>query len=326
MNGLFLVSLVFALSGSGANGPGDRKLAAGVEKQPTAERRALAYLAREVPRWARENKCYSCHNNGDAARALYTAGRLGYPVPSEALHDSSRWLARPQQWDQNGGESPFSDKKLARIQFAAALADAVNAGHVKGRQALIRAAELVAEHQEKDGSWQVDAPGTVGSPATYGPCLATYQARRVLQTADAGRYRAAITRADGWLRKTDVRSVLDAAAVLLALEASDEPEARAQRSHCLTLIRNGEAKTGGWGPYAQSPPEVFDSAVVLLALCRYAGPEHVKPMIQRGRAYLVAAQRPDGSWPETTRPAGSESYAQRISTTAWATLALLATR
>jgi hypothetical protein len=326
MSGLFLMSLAFALSGLCPRDLDDRKLAAGFEKQPTAESRALDYLAREVPRWSRENKCYSCHNNGDASRALYTAARFGYPVPTKALPDTSRWLARPQQWDQNGGESPFSDKKLARIQFAAALVDAVAAGHVKERQALTRAAELVAEHQDKDGCWQVDAPGTIGSPATYGPCLATYQARRVLQIADAARYRAAITRADRWLRKTDVRSVLDAAAVLLALKDSDESDAQAQRSHCLMLIRSGESKNGGWGPYVQSPPESFDSAVVLLALCRYAGSEPVKPMIQRGRAYLLSAQQPDGSWPETTRPAGSESYAQRISTTAWATIALLATR
>ena len=61
----------------------------------TGEYRALAYLAREVPRWARENKCYSCHNNGDAARALYKAVRLGEPVPREALQDTSRWLRRP---------------------------------------------------------------------------------------------------------------------------------------------------------------------------------------------------------------------------------------
>ncbi len=36
--------------------------------QPSPEARAVAFLAREVPRWSRENHCYSCHNNGDAAR------------------------------------------------------------------------------------------------------------------------------------------------------------------------------------------------------------------------------------------------------------------
>jgi hypothetical protein len=48
-------------------------------------------------------------------------------------------------------------------------------------------------------------------------------------------------------------------------------------------------------------------------------------MIGKGRAYLVATQQDDGSWTETTRPSGNESYAQRLSTTGWATLALLMT-
>ena len=40
------------------------------------EGKALAYLAIEVPRWSSEHKCFSCHNNGDGARALYLAIKL----------------------------------------------------------------------------------------------------------------------------------------------------------------------------------------------------------------------------------------------------------
>src|SRR5438046_8654969 len=109
-----------------------------------AEQRALSYLAQEVPRWARENKCYSCHNNGDAARALYTAVRLAYPVPSKALADTTSWLAKPESWDRNGGEGPFSDKGLARLQFAAALVEALDAGLLQDRSTMIKAAEVIA--------------------------------------------------------------------------------------------------------------------------------------------------------------------------------------
>ena len=48
-------------------------------------------------------------------------------------------------------------------------------------------------------------------------------------------------------------------------------------------------------------------------------------MIRRGRSFLVAEQLDSGGWTETTRPTGNQSYAQHLSTTAWATLALLAT-
>src|SRR5262249_20227306 len=108
-----LISVLLAITGraSAADEPQAKEPAAA-----TTEKRVLAYILPEVPRWSTENKCYSCHNNGDAARALYTAARLTYPVPVQALADTSRWLAQPQQWDHNGGEGPSSNKPLARIQ------------------------------------------------------------------------------------------------------------------------------------------------------------------------------------------------------------------
>src|SRR5262249_30891859 len=137
-----------------------------------AETRAVAYLAREVPRWARENRCYSCHNNGDAARALYAASRRGVAVPRGALEGTTRWLARPEGWDRNGGDGPFSDKRLARVEFTAALAAAVESGWLEDREALLRAAARLAEDQAADGSWPLAGGDSLGSPATYGTHLA----------------------------------------------------------------------------------------------------------------------------------------------------------
>jgi len=299
-------------------------LAAGAAPPIRAEERALAYLAREVPRWSPENRCYSCHHNGDAARALYAAARLGRPVPARALADTTRWLARPAGWDKNGGEGPFSDKKLARLQFAAALAAAHEAGLAGDPRALTEAGRLVAEQQEKDGSWRVVPAGTLGSPTTHGTALATSLARETLRRAGPARHKEAIARADGWLRRAPVETVLDAAAVLLGLGTAEDPPAAAQRRRCLERVRNGEARGGGWGPHVSSPPEVFDTALVLLALAAQGRTDaEARAWRKRGRAYLLSAQQPDGSWAETTRPPGGDSYAQRLSTTAWATLALM---
>ena len=91
-------------------------------------------------------------------------------------------------------------------------------------------------------------------------------------------------------------------------------------------MRQGQSDDGGWGPLVQSPPEPFDTALAILALAQGKPLPDVKNMIARGRAFLIAQQRKDGSWMETTRPAGDVSYAQRISTAGWATLALLASR
>lgn len=296
------------------------------------EERAIAFLSREVPRWSAENKCYSCHNNGDAARALYRAAALGYAVPKKSLADTTAWLARPHTWDAAPGDPGFSDKRLARIQFAAALAEGVGSAEAIDRRALAQAAEMVARDQQSDGSWPVDAAGSIGSPATYGAVLATHLASRMLRQADELRHRTAIAKADHWLLEVTPRSVLDASSLLLARRKLDtnpldtSPKSNEQLAHAWELLCRGQSRDGGWGPYVTAPPEAFDTALALLALSERMPRPDAKKMVQRGRAYLLGTQSSDGGWPATTRPSGGESYAQRTSTTAWATMALIATQ
>ncbi len=288
----------------------------------TPEGKALTYLSREVPAWSADNKCYSCHNNGDAARALFAAVRLGRPVPAASLDSSLDWLKRPKDWDSTGGDTPAKDTNLGRVQFSAALLEAVDAGLVRDRGPLTQAAELLAAVQKKDGSWRPEGD-EVGSPATYGAALATHSARRVLLRADAEKYGDAVRRAQQWLTTTPVETVIDAAAVLWALEGVEGESAGRQRSVCLDIIRKGRGKDGGWGAYLTSASEPFDTAVVLLALRQFADRDEMREMIRDGRRYLLRLQTDEGHWPETTRPAGGTSYAQRLSTTGWVTYALL---
>jgi hypothetical protein len=311
-----------------------------------AERRAVAYLSREVPQWPQRNQCFSCHNNGDAARALYTARARSFAVPDEALAETTDWLLRPAAWNEAKGNPGFSDLKLARIQFAGALAEAVRAGAIREQDALAAAADGLLADQERDGSWDVDVPGVIGSPATYGDALGTYMARRTLQTAGAldtsaaARFGEAMARADGWFLTAKSAATVDVAAVALGL-GDRVAEAPADSGDALNAARGKLAETlarlvaspgsdGGWGPYPKSPSEVFDTAVALLALRagRDAGvgdAQATARVVERGRAYLIGAQLPGGGWPGTTRPSGFQSYAQHISTSGWAVLALLET-
>jgi hypothetical protein len=320
----------------------------------TANARAAAFLAREVPRWKQDNDCYSCHNNGDAARALIAAVRAGAgPASRAALEDTLAWLSRPTAWDQNrgrsGGAPPDADRALARLQFASATRAAV-VTNLLDRRPLDEAAALVAKDQHENGSWRLDASQSLGSPATYGTALATWSARETLVTASPQQHASAIARADAWLRTANPAIVLDSAAIVLGLSDATDAAANAQRARALDVIMRGQSPAGGWGPFVSSPSEPFDSAIVLIALHDLArlrsdaalrapsafgeanSPLVIKPYtsatisraIQLGREWLTMQQLDDGSWPETTRPARQESYAQRISTTAWATLALLA--
>jgi Squalene-hopene cyclase C-terminal domain len=290
-----------------------------------AEVRAVEFLKREVPAWSQNSGCFSCHNNGDAARALYKASQKGHQIPADVLADTTAWLATPEFWDKNKGDPGFSDQRLANLQFALALLAALETGHLNDQKPLQVAAEKVAADQDPSGAWLVDVGGALGSPATYGSALATTLAWQLLKASGQGKHGKAAASAERWLSQATIRSVSAAAAFLLAATNNPGPSSKRRQDECLKVLWGAQTQDGGWGPYADSPPEVFDTAIVLLGLAATEKSEHVISRIRRGRNFLAAQQNPDGGWPATTRPSGGESYAQRLSTTGWATLALLAT-
>ena len=294
--------------------------------------KGVDYLKKEVPKWKAEHACYSCHNNGDATRALLVAGAKGYDIGT-SLDDTLTFLKQPSQWNQNkAAPGGFDDKVLARIQFASALAVAERYGKAASTD-LAAAAKLLVADQQADGSWQLDKSQSLGSPATYGTILATASARASLIASGIQPDNFTIVQIDRWVRGLTPENVIDAAGTVLALELSSDVMAENLRRNCLSILRQGQSPEGGWGPYVTAAPQVFDTALAVLALSalepepRLARsayrPEELKEAIANGKKYIVSQQRADGSWPETTRPANQESYAQRISTTGWAMLALL---
>ena len=293
--------------------------------------KGVDYLKVEVPKWKKEHPCYSCHNNGDATRALLVAGSKGYEIGA-VLDDTLTFLKQPATWDQNKAPSGFDDKALARVQFASALAVAERHGKAASTD-LEAAAKLLVADQKPDGSWELDTSQSLGSPATYGTLVATWSARSTLIASGIQPDNFTIVQADKWIRGVTPENVLDASATILALDLASDVMAENLRRNCLSILRTGQSPVGGWGPYVTASPQVFDTALAVLALSslevepRLARSayraEELKEAIANGKKYLVSQQRPDGSWPETTRPANQESYAQRISTTGWAMLALL---
>jgi len=293
----------------------------------TALDRALAYLGRERARWPQAHRCFSCHDSADASRALFLSRspRRGLRNARPSLDQSPAtidWLLHPERWDQDQARRPAGDPRLARISMTCALAAGVQSGWIEGRSALRQAALALENLQSVDGSWPIEGVDDIGSPVTLGRPLATLLCRDALALADAPRHRTAITRANAWLDQRPIATVIDAAVALLAQRPDQPPSPRLRDA--LKLIQRGQAEDGGWGPRVLSPPEIFDSSVVLLGLARVRDRNLTDPMIRRGRGFLEAHQTQDGSWDETTRPPGVISHAQRVSTTAWAALALAA--
>ncbi len=314
-----VLAMLVALHGATLAWGDDAPLDRHAETEPV--NRAIAYLSTEITTWNQEHTCFSCHHSGDAIRALMAARRRGFPVDSQEIGRTIAWLRQPQGWAKNGPDGEFNDRRLASLQFSAALA-AAESERESGHRPLLDAGKLLTRDIQADGSWPSEQVGTIGSPITYGPFLAAVQARNVLRQAGLPRFAAEVDRTNQWLREAKPKSVLNAAAVLWGLAGDQHDDAAATRRRCLDLIRAGQSRDGGWGPYVTAATEPFDTAVVMLALDA-TGATGTQAMIRGGRDFLVTRQLPDGSWPETTRPADRESYAHRVSTTAWCLQALL---
>ena len=281
----------------------------------------VAYLRSELPK----------SRNGDATRALLEAGARGYDLGT-SLDETLNFLKQPSTWDQHKAPSGFDDKRLLRLQFASALAVAERHGKAASTD-LAQAAKLLVADQSADGSWTLDQSPGPGSPATDGAILATWSARTSLIASGMLPDAFTIVQADRWLRGLTVESVDEALSLLLALDLTGDVMADGLRRTALSIVRTGQAASGGWGP-DPTTPQIFDTALAVLALSalnvepRIARstyrPEELLEAIAKGKAFIESQQRPDGNWAETTRPASRESDAQRISTTGWALLALLA--
>lgn len=283
--------------------------------------KGVAFLLGELPKG----------RSGDAIRALIEAGARGYDIGS-GLDETLNFLKKPGAWDEYKAPAGFGSQKLARIQFAGALAVAERHGKAASTD-LAEAAKLLVADQAADGSWAVDESSEPGGPTTYGAILATWAARTALIASGMQPDNFTIVQADRWLRGLAVESVFEASAMLLALELTGDVMADGLRRTALSMVRTAQQPEGGWPPAAEAAPQIFDTALATLALSalnvepRSARstyrPEELLAAIAKGKAYLESQQRPDGSWPETTRPAGQVSYPDRIATTGWALLALM---
>ena len=266
------------------------------------------------------------------------AGRRAAPgAGGRAPRSTTRWLARePQRWETNGGgEGGADDKRLARIQFAHATTAAFAAALVP-KAPSARPRKSSPPISRPDGSWRLDSSDSIGSPATYGTALATVFARRTLVAPELPSMKERIARADRWLaRSASTTCPMRRQSCLLSpiAPAVQLPDNCAPR---VSFCRKARDATAAGDRTSRRPPShstrrwpARPHALPGGVLARRADRAAKTTLDDRDRERAGLSRRQqlaDGSWNETTRPAGQTSYAQRISTTAWALLALVETR
>lgn len=310
--GLILVSSGLA-SGQSNSAVDNKAVEKSIEK-------GIAYLAEATPKWQVEHRCASCHHQGSAVRALLAARAKGLLRRDEVLTTSFDWLARPEKWGENHGDPQASDQALAELQFGGSLLAAQKQFPDRFGKSLLQLAKQLEKQQGLSGEFKLTNSDGLGLPITLGSVLLTGMARDVFET-QGETYREKANLANHWLRNFRPRNTLEAASLLITLKQGEDQ--KPMRATARRIVFESAHKGGGFGPYANSPPEVFDTALAVIALMRDEASPKKRELSEKGIKQLMEWQLEDGSWEETTRPSGGISYAHRVSTTSWAIEALL---
>jgi hypothetical protein len=295
----------------------------------------IRFLEKEGMAWVKKQGCAACHHIPLMVWALNEAKNQGYSVPERTLGEVTSWALSASNQAEAFPDLPL-DKKRTEVDYLGPLFMALAVGAARETDASAqkerhRLLTHVVTQQEADGSWEANRGGRppVHSPRDIqtGWLLLALSQPAFRQGAEDA-WKVQREKAAQWLARATPGADRQALVVrLLAyrhLGKSPEDQQRLLES----LLRQQEAD-GGWAQKQGMASDAFATGQALYVLGRNGEKSFAEP-IKRAQTFLVRTQRPDGSWPMTSRPAepkgpGPARNLRPISYigTAWATLGLV---
>ena len=304
--------------------------------------RAVKYLQTESAAWLNTRKCAACHHAPLPLWALGEAERQGYAIDKKFLTDTVQSLLGSKdklmasKIFPNPADPP-DPRPQARglnmgLPFLAVAARSLPALSEGQKRSLKLIAEEIVKKQQPDGSWEFFAtlrrPPINESQTTDAAWIIMALEGETAGPDAPESQRAALSKAVAWLdaaRRSDLHQ--DKVLKVLMGVRSGKPRKALQATidELLALQR----ADGGW---SQTVPEWKSDAFATgqtLYVLSLVGFTAERPEIKRGIDFLVATQKPDGSWPMISRSTpngepGSAKLLTPITCTAssWATLGL----
>jgi hypothetical protein len=319
-----IAALASHAAGAAAGTPGAEAIRAAVAKSlPLLEVSAKTSMEQR-------RQCFTCHNQALPVMALTVAAGRGFTVDAEnlsrQLQFTADFLARNRTnylaGKGQGGQALTAGYALWTLENGGWKPDAMTAA----------VTEYLLTWQRQLEHWKVQ---TVRPPSEESLFAVSYVAVRGLKTFGTPAQRERIDRRVGqvrnWALKTPAHSTEDRVFRLWLLHgtgAAESHRARAARE----LLQN-QRSDGGWAQLADLQSDAYATGTALVALHQTGGLATTDAAYQRGLLWLLAAQRPEGSWHVPTRSTPIQAYYesgyphgedQFISITAagWATTAL----
>ena len=299
----------------------------------TTINRGLAFLASDARAWKKLHNCTSCHHAGLVIWSMHEARQRGHRVDEPLLADLTTWVAT----SGDGTTGVPRPAGLPKALNAKAVWYALGLGadpkpdelSQKGLKLFLK---TMKNDQIENGSW-VSWPDT--RPPIFGNSDDSMTALATLAVIAAG--------ANG---DAEAKAVRDKGMQwLTATKTDDDPQSVAMRLVLWTklgrpkeewqpLVRRIQERQnpdGGWSQAKTMTSDAWATGQALYALA-HAGIPMDEAGIKRAHAFLLKTQRPDGSWPMTSRPTkpGAEGTNNLMPITgagsAWAVIGLVRSR
>ncbi|HYP08605.1 MAG TPA: ankyrin repeat domain-containing protein [Bryobacteraceae bacterium] len=291
----------------------------------TAVERSIALLQKSGPEFSKGATCASCHHQSLPQMAYGHARERGYAVDATVSEQQVKAVIamyRPVREMMLAGKENLPDPP---ITVGYALLGLAAEGY-KPDSTTEAMAHLIGLQQNEDGSFRVlPARPPMESTRVTGTALSIRALQLYGKDADER-----IRRATHWLRSVKPATNEERTMQLLGLAWAKAagPEAKAAVKGLISEQR----ADGGWGQLANLESDAYATGQALVALqASGIAPSH--PAFQRGVAFLLRTQRPDGSWlvrsrsfpfqpyKETGFPYGKDQWISAAGTS-WAAMAL----
>jgi ankyrin repeat protein len=262
-----------------------------------AATKAVAIIQKSQQNWYAKHSCFSCHQQVLPALAFRFAREHGVPVDESAAHA-----------DAAAAFGYFSNFERA-VEYTHIIDPALSDGYgmiaansVGVRPSVVTAvyARLLAARQEADGHWE---SADERPPQSYSPFTATAISLHAIQLyahpsqkADA---QARAERARSWLLSHQPPATEERVYQLLGASWAGADQATLLK--LAAALQATEQADGGWNSLDGRSSDAYSTGQVLVALHEAGGMAITDHAWQRGIAYLLNTQAPDGTWHVVSR-------------------------
>jgi hypothetical protein len=300
--------------------------------------RAIGYLRTESAAWLNTRKCAACHHAAMPLWALNEADKMGYAIDKKFAADTLEATlgSRDKMIASKlvpGPKDPPDPRPLGRglnmglvfISVAGQSSPTLSQGQ---KQSLKSITEETLKKQVKDGSWEffLSRPPINETQLTDITWIVMALQGQTGPEAPLTQ-RQALAKANAWLSGAKLPETYQSKVLklLLALRAG-KPHIEQQSG--IDELLSLQQPDGGWRQLPEVKSDAFATGQTLYVLS-LAGYTAVRPEIKRAIAFLIATQKPDGSWPMKSRatPDGKPGSAKLLTpitcaSCSWATLGL----